>query len=71
MCMEYLVEHIEWLTEQISDYGEDYLIFDCPGQIELYFHLPVMKTIVGHLSDMGYSCCGAYLIDRCGDDVRQ
>lgn len=31
-------------------YGEeDYLIFDCPGQIELYNHLSVFKTFVEYL----------------------
>jgi len=30
-CMEYLVEHLEWLAEQVGDYADDYLIIDCPG----------------------------------------
>ena len=35
-CMEYLIQHIEWLEKQIGAYEDDYLIIDCPGQIELY-----------------------------------
>ena len=36
-CMEYLLENTDWLEEQLSSFGEDdYLILDCPGQIELY-----------------------------------
>ena len=35
-CMEYLMENIEWLEKQIGAYEDDYLIIDCPGQIELY-----------------------------------
>jgi len=62
-CMEYLVEHIDWLTEQIADYGDDYLIFDCPGQIELFFHLPVMKKVQEELARFGYQTCAVYLID--------
>mmetsp|Transcript_13196 Transcript_13196/g.30442 ORF Transcript_13196/g.30442 Transcript_13196/m.30442 type:complete len:402 (-) Transcript_13196:3140-4345(-) len=42
-CMEYLEVHcdevIDMITEEIQDKGEDaYLIFDLPGQIELYTH---------------------------------
>ncbi len=35
-------------------YGdEDYLVFDCPGQIELYNHLNVFKTFVDFLRKVG------------------
>ncbi len=31
-------------------YGDDdYLVFDCPGQIELYNHLSVFTTLVDYL----------------------
>lgn len=34
----------------VQGYGdEDYLVFDCPGQIELYNHLTVFKTFVDFL----------------------
>lgn len=62
-CMEYLVENIEWLAEQIDDFGDDYLLFDCPGQVELYMHLPVMKSLVDQLQKWGYSLCVVYCID--------
>lgn len=43
-CMEYLLENIDWLEEEISNFAEeDYVLFDCPGQLELYSHLPVMR----------------------------
>jgi GTPase SAR1 family protein len=61
--MEYLVENISWLADQLGDFGEDYLIFDCPGQVELYSHLPVMQTITKALTMWGYRCCAVYLID--------
>lgn len=62
-CMEHLVENIDWLAEQIQDFDEDYLIFDCPGQIELYFHLPVMRTIAQALQRWGYNVCAVYVVD--------
>lgn len=62
-CMEYLVQNMDWLSDQIEDFGEDYLLFDCPGQIELYTHLPVMQIITRQLADWGYQTCAVYLID--------
>jgi len=62
-CMEYLVENIHWLGEQLADYSDDYLLIDCPGQIELYSHLPVMRTVTDHLQKWGYNVCAVYLID--------
>jgi GTPase SAR1 family protein len=36
--------------EQLSAFSEeDYLILDCPGQVELYSHIPVMKHFVDFL----------------------
>ncbi len=32
-CMEYLLEHADWLVERIRDLGSNYVIFDCPGQV--------------------------------------
>ena len=34
-----------------------------PGQIELYTHFPVMKTIKEFLSRLGYNMCAVYLMD--------
>jgi len=62
-CMEYLVEHTDWLADKVADYGDDYLLFDCPGQVELFSHLPVMKTIVQSLNNWGYQCCAVYCVD--------
>lgn len=37
-------------------YGdEDYLVFDCPGQIELYNHCSVFKTFVDFLKQVRVS----------------
>ncbi|KAJ3152387.1 ATP binding protein [Irineochytrium annulatum] len=62
-CMEYLVQNIDWLDDQLDNFEEDYLIIDCPGQIELYTHFPIMKTIVEHLTRIGYRTCGVYVLD--------
>ncbi len=34
----------------VQSYGDDdYLVFDCPGQIELYNHLTVFRSFVDFL----------------------
>jgi len=30
-CMEFLVDNLSWLEDELGDYDDDYLIFDCPG----------------------------------------
>ena len=48
-CMEFLLENLDWLEEQLEEVEEDYILFDCPGQIELYTHLPVIRRLVDTL----------------------
>lgn len=49
-CMEYFSKNFEWLIEQLGEEeDDDYVIFDCPGQIELYTHLPIMRQLVDNL----------------------
>ncbi|KAL0585389.1 hypothetical protein ABG067_004921 [Albugo candida] len=63
-CMEYLVQNLDWLENLLTEYNDDdYFIFDCPGQIELYSHLPVMKNLCEALHCWGFAICGVYLID--------
>lgn len=38
--MEYLVENLDWLKEELDRFGdEDFLFIDCPGQVTVFFHL--------------------------------
>jgi len=62
-CMEYLVANLDVLDEALGGYDDDYIIFDCPGQIELYTHIPVMKQLVNHLTAMTFRIAGVYLLD--------
>ena len=51
----------------IEPLSEEYLIiFDLPGQIELYTHIPLLPELVKFLSRMGplnISLCAAYLLE--------
>eukprot|EP00850_Spirogloea_muscicola_P011405 SM000070S21371 [mRNA] locus=s70:505834:508576:- [translate_table: standard] len=64
-CMEYLEENLDdWFQEQLDDFAEDeYLVFDCPGQIELYSHVPVLRTFVDQLRRWDFQICAVYLLD--------
>nr|XP_039260373.1 GPN-loop GTPase 3-like [Styela clava] len=63
-CMEYFAKNMDWIKEFITDMEEDsYFLFDCPGQIELYTHLPVMKTLVENLQNWDFRTCGVFLVD--------
>lgn len=64
-CMEHLEENLDtWLTEELDNYlDDDYLVFDCPGQIELFSHVPVLKNFVEHLKRKDFNVCAVYLLD--------
>ncbi|NWH16474.1 GPN3 GTPase, partial [Grus americana] len=62
-CMEYFASNFNWLEESLGHVEDDYILFDCPGQIELYTHLPVMKQLVEQLQQWEFRVCGVFLVD--------
>ncbi|XP_074474118.1 GPN-loop GTPase 3 [Sebastes fasciatus] len=62
-CMEYFANNFDWLAESLGHVEDDYILFDCPGQIELYTHLPVMRQLVEYLQQMEFRVCGVFLVD--------
>lgn len=66
-CFEFLLENLDFLTEALDPLSEEYLIlFDMPGQIELYTHVPILPALVKHLTRTGaldISLCAAYLLE--------
>jgi len=63
-CMEYLFQNIDWLREELENFAEDdYILFDCPGQIELYSHLPIMRDLAITMSSWGFRVLSVYLLD--------
>lgn len=63
-CMEYLVDNIDWLEETLDELGpEEYVLFDLPGQIELYSHVPCIGQIVAELQRLGFQVASCYLLD--------
>lgn len=71
-CLEFLLENSEWLREQLcggsdnecdGDPDDDYIIFDMPGQIELYTHLDTGRKLVKLLESWNFRLCGVFLVD--------
>ena len=55
-CMEYLEENLDdWLGEELESFvDDDYIIFDCPGQIELYTNSNVFHAFTHYLQSNGW-----------------
>jgi GTPase SAR1 family protein len=66
-CFEFLMENLDFLTEALDSLTEEYLIiFDMPGQIELYTHIPILPTLIKFLTTPGsldIRMCAAYLLE--------
>lgn len=62
-CLEFLLEHPEWLEEDLGDFQDEFLIVDCPGQIELYTHYDVMSGIIGLFQRKDYRVAACYLME--------
>ena len=53
------VEHnLDWLRDRLKKLGEDYVLFDCPGQVELFTHHDSLRRIFFALQKMGYRVRG-------------
>lgn len=62
-CLEYLIENSDWLRDQLGEQEDDYILFDCPGQIELYTHLTAVRKLVKMLQDWNFNVCCVFLLD--------
>lgn len=71
-CLEYMLNNSDWLKDQLcggsdeesdDDPDDDYLIFDMPGQIELYTHLEAGRKLVDLLQSWNFRICSVFLLD--------
>lgn len=63
-CLELLLEQAEdWLTEDLGEYNDEFLIVDCPGQIELYTHYDIIRDIIGIFERKDYRVATCYLLE--------
>lgn len=80
-CLEYIQHHVEtliqMLNERIDEYCQShpgdpppYLLFDFPGQVELYTHNTSVQSIIDRLvKEMDLRLAGVHLVDAhsCAD----
>lgn len=71
-CIEHLVENSDWLKDQLcggsdnecdGEPDDDYILFDMPGQIELYTHLTAGRQLVQLLQSWNFHVCSVFLVD--------
>lgn len=65
-CFEFLLDNLDFLTQPLESATEEYLIvFDMPGQIELYTHVPILPALLKYLTrgSLNMNICVAYLLE--------
>jgi GPN-loop GTPase len=53
-ALEELEHNFDWLEEGLKALGDDYVLFDCPGQVELFTHHASLRNIFFRLQKHGY-----------------
>ncbi len=71
-CMEYLEQNLDWLQSKLSAVKDHYLLFDCPGQVELYTHNNAVRNIVAQLEKWDCRLAAVHLVDShyCSDPAK-
>lgn len=59
-ALEELEHNIEWLENGLGELGEDYVLFDCPGQVELFTHHASLRNIFFKIQKLGYRVCFSF-----------
>ncbi|KAK4134112.1 hypothetical protein BT67DRAFT_442016 [Trichocladium antarcticum] len=62
-ALEELEHNFEWFENGLKELGDDYVLFDCPGQVELYTHHASLRNIFYRLQKLGYRLVAVHLSD--------
>ncbi|KAI0387999.1 hypothetical protein F5Y04DRAFT_15754 [Hypomontagnella monticulosa] len=62
-AFEELEHNMEWLENGLKELEDSYILFDCPGQVELYTHHNSLRNIFFKLQKMGYRLVAVHLSD--------
>ena len=63
-ALEYMLsEGLDWLQDDLGEYQDEFLIIDCPGQIEIYSHFDIMPRIIEIFLRADYRACAVYLLE--------
>lgn len=71
-CIEFLAKNLDWLKDKLAALGDVYILFDCPGQVELYTHHTGMKDLAQSLQQWNHHICVVHLVDshHCSDPAK-
>ena len=59
-----MLDNLDWLEDEVSEYADDYIVIDCPGQIELYTHIPILPKLAQHFQlHLDFRMCAVYLLE--------
>jgi len=53
-ALEELEHNKQWLEDGLKGLGEDYVLFDCPGQVELFTHHSSLRNVFFRIQKLGY-----------------
>ena len=62
-CMENALLDDAWISDNFGQYDDDYILFDFPGQVELFAQIPVVPQFVEKLQRGGYFVAVVFLLD--------
>ncbi|EOD43249.1 putative atp binding protein [Neofusicoccum parvum UCRNP2] len=62
-ALEELEHNLDWLEAGLKELGDDYILFDCPGQVELFTHHSSLRHIFLRLEKLGYRLVVVQLTD--------
>ncbi|KAF8588192.1 cytoplasmic protein [Ramaria rubella] len=63
-CIEYLEVNFDWLREKLEKLEKDvYVVFDLPGQVELWTNHASLKRIIDRLAHCGFRLAAVHLCD--------
>ncbi|KAL8801596.1 MAG: hypothetical protein Q9200_006900 [Gallowayella weberi] len=62
-ALEELENNVDWLRTGLEGLGEDYILFDCPGQVELFTHHESLRNVFFGIQKMGYRLVALHLVD--------
>lgn len=62
-ALEELEENWEWFHEELENLSDSYIIFDCPGQVELFTHHETLPRVFHKIEKLGYRLIVVQLLD--------
>eukprot|EP00917_Polyrhabdina_sp_WS-2016_P025092 GHVP01054056.1.p1 GENE.GHVP01054056.1~~GHVP01054056.1.p1 ORF type:complete len:283 (+),score=55.74 GHVP01054056.1:555-1403(+) len=62
-CLEKALENDDWITDDLTNREDDFVIVDLPGQIEIYTHFDIMQRITDLFTRNDYRICVITLLE--------